>query len=45
MCTGRGASYIGGVYDVGLLNVSCGVPLQICVGWLSNAPSQLRGPP
>jgi len=31
MYIGRGASYIGGVYVVGLLSVSCGVPLQICV--------------
>jgi hypothetical protein len=31
MYIGRGASYISGVYVVGLLNVSHGVPLQICV--------------
>lgn len=30
MYIGRGASYISAVYFVGLLNVSCGVPLQIC---------------
>ena len=30
MYIGRGALFISGVCVVGLLNVSCGVPLQMC---------------